>query len=411
VGLFGLLGSGNLGNDASFEVVLTYLRAHHPNAVLDAMCMGPERVTNEYGLDAVPLQWYQKYQDRFRGPAAAAFKVLGKGIDAYRTASWARRHDVVIVPGMGVLEASLPLKASGFPYAMFLLCASGKLFKTKVALVSVGATVINQRLTRRLFDWAAQLAFYRSYRDAASREAMRQRGLDVTRDHVFTDLVFGLPVPSSGPSDTRTVGVGVMAYFGSNDDRGQADQVHAQYIDAITSFVSWLIDTGHQAQLFWGDDVDRTAAQEILAGLRQQRPDLDPGSIVAEPFSSLRELINAMTSVGAVVGTRYHNVLSALILSKPTMSLGYSSKHDCLMADMGLPEFALSARALDADGLIQKFTELESRSTELELVLEESNKQRVHDVNRQFAELSSVLFASGGARRAVPDTEYTLTRL
>jgi hypothetical protein len=81
------------------------------------------------------------------------------------------------------------------------------------------------------------------------------------------------------------------------------------------------------------------------------------------------------------------------------------------MADMGLPEFALSARALDADGLIQKFTELESRSTELELVLEESNKQRVHDVNRQFAELSSVLFASGGARRAVPDTEYTLTRL
>ena len=42
VGLFGLLGSGNIGNDASMESVLGYLRARHPGAVVDAMCMGPE---------------------------------------------------------------------------------------------------------------------------------------------------------------------------------------------------------------------------------------------------------------------------------------------------------------------------------------------------------------------------------
>ena len=63
VGLFGLLGSGNLGNDASFEVVLDYLYTSHPDAVLDAMCMGPERLTAEYGIDAIPLQSY-----RARGP-------------------------------------------------------------------------------------------------------------------------------------------------------------------------------------------------------------------------------------------------------------------------------------------------------------------------------------------------------
>ena len=40
VGLFGLLGSGNVGNDASLEAVLAYLRADHPDAVIDAMCMG-----------------------------------------------------------------------------------------------------------------------------------------------------------------------------------------------------------------------------------------------------------------------------------------------------------------------------------------------------------------------------------
>ena len=37
VGLFGLLGSGNIGNDASLESVLSYLRASHPDAIVDGV--------------------------------------------------------------------------------------------------------------------------------------------------------------------------------------------------------------------------------------------------------------------------------------------------------------------------------------------------------------------------------------
>ena len=64
VGLFGLLGSGNSGNDASMETVLAYLRDAHPDAVVDAMCGGPERVRAKYGIDAVPMFWYQKFERR-----------------------------------------------------------------------------------------------------------------------------------------------------------------------------------------------------------------------------------------------------------------------------------------------------------------------------------------------------------
>ena len=107
---------------------------------------------------------------------------------------------------MGVLEASLPLQPWGVPYAMFQLGASGRLFGTKVALVGVGAGVINQPTTRWLFVRAARLAFYRSYRDAQSREAMRQRGLDTSANPVHPDLVFGLPV-SPAPGNPETVGM------------------------------------------------------------------------------------------------------------------------------------------------------------------------------------------------------------
>ena len=220
--MFGLLGSGNLGNDASFEVVLRYLRAEHPHATVDAMCMGPAQLKQRYGIDAVPLQSY-------REPALRASRQgnLHQGRRKrrrrlLRTAAWTRRHDVVIVPGMGVLEASLPLRATGFPYALFLLSASGRLFSTKVALVSVGAGIINQRPTRWLFNTAAGLAYYRSYRDAPSLEAMRRRGIDQPGDRVYPDLVFALPAPDDGLSDPKTVGVGVMAYYGGNDDRSKA---------------------------------------------------------------------------------------------------------------------------------------------------------------------------------------------
>ena len=55
VGLFGLLGSGNIGNDASMESVLGYLRSQHPDAIIDAMCMGPDRLRSAYGIEAVQM--------------------------------------------------------------------------------------------------------------------------------------------------------------------------------------------------------------------------------------------------------------------------------------------------------------------------------------------------------------------
>ncbi|HEX6934839.1 MAG TPA: polysaccharide pyruvyl transferase family protein, partial [Streptosporangiaceae bacterium] len=218
VGLFGLLGSGNIGNDASMEAVLGYLRAAHPGAVIDAMCMGPDRLRTVYGIEAIPLYWSRRRAQDMSAPAAVGVKLLGKFIDVFRTIAWVRRHDVVIVPGMGVMETTLPLRATGLPYAIFLLCAAGRFFGTKVALVSVGANVIKQRMTAWLFNSAARLAYYRSYRDTPSWQAMARRGLDVSGDPVYPDLAFALPRPADTPGDPGTVGIGVMDFHGTNDD-------------------------------------------------------------------------------------------------------------------------------------------------------------------------------------------------
>src|SRR5262249_26702081 len=153
------------------------------------LCSGTEQMTARYGVPAAQLRWYNTETKGASGMMALATKSLkvplGMVIDAFRIASWVRCHDVVIVPGMGVLEATLPLRPWHTPYSMFLVCAFGRLFGTKVALVSVGANDIRQRLTRRLITAAARLAYYRSYRDTFSRDAMRQMGLNTSGDAVY----------------------------------------------------------------------------------------------------------------------------------------------------------------------------------------------------------------------------------
>jgi polysaccharide pyruvyl transferase WcaK-like protein len=395
VGLFGLLGSGNIGNDASMDAVLGYLRSHHPDAVLDAMCMGPEQVRARYGFGAIPLLWYQRYEQRASGVIATVLKVVGKVVDPFRTASWVRRHDVVIVPGMGVLEASVPLHPWGVPYTMFQLSALGRLFGTKVALVGVGAGVIRQPATRWLLVQTARLAFYRSYRDAHSRDALRQQGVDTSADPVHPDLVFSLPSPPAA-GNPETVGVGLMAYYGSNDDRGRADEIYASYIGNVESFIRWLLDGGRRVRLFYGDAVDEPAVQQVLTDLREYQS--DPGSprLAAERVTSYAELSRAMAPVGTVVATRYHNVICALQLGKPTISLGYAKKNVVLMEDMGLPEFCQYADSIDVGKLVEQFTKLESNADQVRTMLAERNADKARLLADQFAALDVLLFPAGG---------------
>ncbi|CAM5532882.1 MULTISPECIES: polysaccharide pyruvyl transferase family protein [Streptomyces] len=391
MGLFGLLGSGNLGNDGSLEAVLGYLRSQHPDAVVDALCGGPEAVTARFGIPATRLHWYRgEYRTASRAGAVAS-KGLGKLVDVFRTAAWVRRHDVVIVPGMGVLEATLPLRPWGFPYALFLLCASGRLLGTRVALVSVGAATIGSRPTRALVRWSARLAAYRSYRDAQSRDAMRAMGVDTARDEVYPDLAFALPTPGanapSGPPGP--VCVGVMDFHGGDDDRSRAEQIHRRYLDGTIRFVRALVEEGRAVRLLTGDACDAPVVAAILDAV-------DSPLVTAAETASLADLMKETAAADSVVAIRYHNLICALRTGTPTLAVTYAAKSEALMERMGLGAYCHPARELDADRLLAQFRALEKRSAELRRTLVERNLAAVRQLDHQFTALATALFPATG---------------
>jgi polysaccharide pyruvyl transferase WcaK-like protein len=392
VGLHGILGAGNIGNDASLESLLYYMRNAHPDLVLDAMCTGPERVREAYGIDASPRHWQQKFEHVRSRPANLVLNLIGKGADIVRTGRWVHRHDVIIVPGAGVLEASLPVRPWENPYALFLVCAWGRALRTKVALVSVGADTINQRVTRWLSNGAARSASYRSYRDTMSRDAMRQRGLDVSRDEVYPDMVLATPIPPRTPGDLNTVGVGVMAYFGSNGDRAQGKEIYTSYVAKMRTFIQWLVDQGRTVRLFVGDSkADDCVVQELVGGVQCGS---GAGQVVADRVSSFGDLVQSVQSVGSVVAIRFHNVMCGLLLSKPTISLSYSKKHDELMASMGQGDYCQPAKELNVDRLIEQFRAIEKNAPEIRRTLTDANEANALRLDEQFRTLSVLFFGA-----------------
>ena len=390
VGLFGAFGCGNIGNDASMDAFLTYL-AGRPELAVDVMCAGPADIADRYGVATAPMIWNSSPTS---GVGASALKVLGKGIDAWRIMAWVRGHDAVIIPGMGVFEASLPVPPWAEPLRLFLVSLAGRLFGTKVGYVSVGADVVDQQLTRRLFTQAARLATYRSCRDSQSRTALETWGIDAEKIPVYPDLAFALPVPPPEPGDPRLVCVGVMEYKGGHDDHDRAT-IRADYVKYMTTFVRWLLTEGRDVRLLIGDTngSDQTVVEDIITGIRQSLPRLDEERLTAQPVISLADVLAAMAPAGTVVAARFHNVVAALMLGKPTLAIGYGAKHDALMADWGAAEFCLPIKTLDDQRLTRQFAELLDQAPRLRQEFSQRKAASELLLKEQFDAVADTLFA------------------
>lgn len=288
----------------------------------------------------------------------------------------------------------------GLPYSLFLLCASGRLFGTRVALVGVGAAAIGNRPTRALVHWSARLAGYRSYRDALSRDAMRAMGVDTARDDVYPDLAFALPTPpASAPSGSPgPVCVGVMDFHGGNDDRARAEEIHRRYLDGTTRFVRALVEGGRPVRLLTGDECDRPVVAAILDAV-------DSPLVTAAEAASLADLMKETAAADTVVATRYHNLVCALKVGTPTLALSYAAKSDALMDRMGLSAYCHPAREVDAGQLLEQFRALEKRSAELRRTLTERNLTAARQLEDQFTALTAALFPAADHAHALREAK------
>jgi polysaccharide pyruvyl transferase WcaK-like protein len=301
-----------------------------------------------------------------------------------------RKLDLVMVPGMGVLEAG-SARASSYPSEFLMTAIAARVAGTPFAMVGIGADIAHRRSTRAVLRWTLRLAAYRSFRDAHSRQCATGFGAPTAGDSVYPDLVFGLepPVGAIPDGSRESVGVGMIAYRATffDDEPTRRDRIAASYLDSMTSFVGWLLDRGLDVTLLTGDRKDEEMAESVKDRLAGQ------GSGVRVVRSeSLDDVIALLYRLDCLVASRYHNIVAAALTATPVISVDYLPKNGVLMTDLGLAEFHQPLEELDDERLRQQFLQLQRSAEQIPAQLTARRSEYHRRVGEQWSEL----------RRAIP---------
>jgi polysaccharide pyruvyl transferase WcaK-like protein len=397
VSFFGGFGLGNFGNEITLQAILYHLRSALPNVEVSCICTDPAATAAAYNVTGLPVSrtFLNAWQPHNRVARALRSVFIGTPIEVYR---WLDgfitliRTDVLIIPGTGLLTDAYGIRSWG-PYSIFKWSLLAKMSGCKVLFVSVGAGPIDSRVGRWLVTSALALADFRSYRDNATKEYLSAIGAKVAGDRVYPDLAFSI-VDEITPQHQilrrrrAVVGLGLMLYHEKLSSDTQRESTYAAYLEQLMLFVKWLLARDYDIRLLIGELSDRSVTKEFKALLNARLGGYDQSRIIDEPVWSVEELLAQLAETDTVVATRFHNVLLALALNKPVISISFHQKCTSLMQDMGLQDYCQDIKHLSAETLIEQFCQIEKNAAGLRQMI----KEKVADCRKVLDQQYNIIF-------------------
>ncbi len=394
---FGHFGSPNLGNEITFQTVLYHVRRLLPESEVACICTEPEALAAAQKIETVPISRTFVKPGRLRTRLARLLRKVFIGlpsepwrwVGAFKTL---RGADALIIPGTGLVTDAYGLMAWG-PYNLFKWSLIASVCRCKVLFVSVGAGPVYSAVGKYFVKSALSLADFRSYRDNASLEYLKGIGFSTNNDRIYPDLVFGLPetmLPQNcDRRDKRSiVGLGVMPYAGKYSVANPSDTIYQEYLKSLVTLVEWLLARDYNIRLLIGEASDTSASEQFNSLLRASMGHYDEDRLIDQPAGSVEQLLAQIAATDMVVATRFHNVLLALVLNKPVISISFHHKCASLMKEMGLSEYCQDISHINADRLIEQFQELQSNAQKLKPLI----RQRVEQSRKALDEQYNLIF-------------------
>jgi polysaccharide pyruvyl transferase WcaK-like protein len=274
----------------------------------------------------------------------------------------AARLDLLLVAGTGIAD-DFWQKPFDMPHHIARWCTTARAAGTAVRFASIGAGPVTHPRSRRYFRDALASADYRSYRDHASHAFAQEIGVPAANDPVLPDLVFGMPIPAELAGRAvawppRRIALGVMGYTGWNVPPDVGEKIYADYLKKITWLAGQLLDKGCTVRLIVGNRRgDRRPVADLRAALAGH-PAVAQGALVARDIATHEHVLEEIAASDLVIATRFHNVLKALLLGRPVISIGYARKNDDLMAEMGLDDYCHAVESFDPESVLTQLHEI-----------------------------------------------------
>ena len=228
-------------------------------------------------------------------------------------------------------------------------------------MVGVGAGPVENRLSRWLFKHAGRSSRRITYRDEASRAFMSELGVPSPADSVQPDVVFALPRPDdvhASSENRRHIGLGLMAYYGWLPMHQEAEQeVFTAYMESMIDIARLILSAGHSVRLLVGEQVDAIAVDHLLDAFRVELGEEVADNLTFDPIQTFEELLQQIARTDAIVATRFHNVVAALMLARPTVSVGYE-KNRQPMREFGLGDYCHHVDRIDSAAVVADLNRL-----------------------------------------------------
>lgn len=360
VGYLSPSGWGNLGDEAIQAATIRMLRAAFPGVEIRAFTLAPDGTAAHQGIEAEPITGMSIRHNRVRPPqipralrgfdaltarvtrpwilrralervGATARIVVLEGRSLRRSRAWLRSADLLLVAGGGQLD-DLWGGAWGHPYALARWAFLAKRARVPFAILSVGYGQAGSSLSRRFLAYALRNARYRSVRDEGSRRLVAGLGPELS-PRVAPDLAFGLrkaegEPPKDGP---RCVGMAPMGFRGPSWPEPD-DRAYQALLGLYASLAESRAHRGDRIHLFTTQPSDERAVDDVLARLSPQAR----AACVRERVASVDQLLALYARLHAVIGTRLHAVILAMVAERPVLALAYERKVRTVMEDVGL---------------------------------------------------------------------------
>ncbi|PFG32347.1 polysaccharide pyruvyl transferase family protein [Sanguibacter antarcticus] len=422
--VFGELGIGNLGNEASLTEALRRLEMHLPGARVRVLSYDPARTALEHHGEhprwsTEPISAPQ--QPRAGRQPGRWGRLARQLTDSRRVAHASRGADLVVVPGTGIFE-ELWTGPWGVPVLLVGLAAGARARRVPLVVVAVGADLPRRRLTRWMFSFVLRSSAQATFRDGHSRAAgaamladgklsrRRPAGRRPGAVHrapptprLAPDLVLGAPPPHVAVTDAAVTDagsrprlvLGVMRYYGTSDDATSPEgvAVHERYRAALTDTAARILARGWTVDIVVGDDGDLPVAHDLASRL-------GPGTTV-RPVTTMHDLDAVIAGATVVVASRYHNVVSAVRAAVPVMSVSYTTKGHALMEQVGMVGASQWIEKLDAQRLTVQIDDVVTRSGEIAAQLREATHRFRATADDPWRDAAS-LTRTAGARPAQP---------
>jgi len=407
IGIFGHVGTQNLGDEIIIAAVLQNIRSRYPDAQICAFTFNPEDTRTRHSIPAFPIRRRKpspqanvtqpaQREAGFARPSASApdtpggglgvilkkipllfasLKALQHGLSAIRGfleelafLERARKNlkgtDLLIIAGSGQLT-----DASGgawaYPYTFFKWYLLSRLVGTRLAFVSIGTGWIDSSLSKFFLRTALRGADYRSFREESAVQRVAALGVR-GENPIVPDLAYSLQKLSAEATPAsiasrKVVGINPIPFFHPVLWHEADQTTYEAYVDGHADFALWLVSRGYSVIFFPTQlRADPPVIGDVIAAMDRRQPGISAQLLPTPQLHTGDDLLAAMAGMDFVVAARFHGVLVSHLLGKPVLGVSYHQKTADLMARMGQQDCTLKIEDCRLETLSSTFCFLES---------------------------------------------------